>query len=321
MALPGDAYQRGKRDEAAEQILLRIFNENPSDPEAVNALGAFYLRRRHGEHYIALLQDRHGQDRANFAISMALAETLFADNRGDEAARVVDAARTAAGDDSDLLYTISGLYARINRRPASEAALEQALKLDPAHAVAANDLGYLWADDGRKLDQAEARSAGRSRPSRRTPRFSTAWAGPYKRGRFAEAKQFLDQAIGSKDSPRQARADPTVLDHRGDVLYRLGDKAAAAADWQRAAEKIAAPDATPDGETRGAEERVIEKWRSSRREMPFRRRLSNTKEPCRSNSALSLRFPCRVGVLAHRRSHPVAGNGGRVRPPYMKLRS
>jgi Tfp pilus assembly protein PilF len=255
-------YQRAGRFDAAEQIFLRIFNEHAEDGETVNALGAFYMRRRHAERFISVLQERHGQDPANFAVSAALAETLAGENRNDEAAKVVDAARNAAGDDADLLYTISGLYARIGKKQASESALEQVIKLDPAHAVASNDLGYMLADDGRELPQAEdlIRRAVKAEPDNVSFLDSMGWV-LYKRGKFGEARQYFDRALGSKDSAKQSRVDPVLLDHRGDVLYRLGDKEAANADWQRAAERLSAPDATPDGEMKTLHERVLEKSR------------------------------------------------------------
>ena len=39
-------YQRAEREDAAEAILVRVFNEHPEDAEAIAALGAFYVRRQ-----------------------------------------------------------------------------------------------------------------------------------------------------------------------------------------------------------------------------------------------------------------------------------
>src|SRR5437763_17150804 len=61
----------------------------------------------------------------------------------------------------------------------------------------------------------------------------------YKLRRFAEARRYLDRAIGPPQSAAESEADPVVLDHRGDVLYRLGERDAAASDWKKAAKKIA----------------------------------------------------------------------------------
>ncbi len=49
----------------------------------------------------------------------------------------------------------------------------------------------------------------------------------YKRGQFEEAHRHLDQAI-----KRIPRPDPVVLDHLGDVLYRLNQPQAAVKTWK-----------------------------------------------------------------------------------------
>jgi hypothetical protein len=44
------------------------------------------------------------------------------------------------------------------------------------------------------------------------------------------------------DSANADKADPVVLDHMGDVLYRLDDRDAAGRFWQRSHKRLAAPD-------------------------------------------------------------------------------
>jgi tetratricopeptide (TPR) repeat protein len=81
---------------------------------------------------------------------------------------------------------------------------------------------------------------------------SLAWV-LYKRGRFEEARRALEQALGLEghgpdapgpqlDSANADKADPVVLDHMGDVLYRLNDRDAAARFWERSHKRLGAPD-------------------------------------------------------------------------------
>ena len=54
--------QREGRNKAAETILVRLFNDHPDDPEAVEALSGFYLRRNgHRKRLIPILEKRHAQ--------------------------------------------------------------------------------------------------------------------------------------------------------------------------------------------------------------------------------------------------------------------
>ncbi|HSV13717.1 MAG TPA: tetratricopeptide repeat protein, partial [Tepidisphaeraceae bacterium] len=55
----------------------------------------------------------------------------------------------------------------------------------------------------------------------------------YKRGKFTEARKYLEQAVGPAAFP-----DPVVLDHLADTLYRLSQNADATKLWQRSLKGI-----------------------------------------------------------------------------------
>ncbi|HZK81935.1 MAG TPA: tetratricopeptide repeat protein, partial [Humisphaera sp.] len=256
------AYQRARRDKAAESILTRQLTEHGDDPEVIDALETFYKIRYSNDRVIELLNGLHARFPANYAVSAALAESLVAGDRAGDALKIVDGAHASAADDVELLYSISGLYAKIGQRQASEKTLEEALKLDPKFPGAANDLGYMWTEDGRKLAEAQTliKQAVDAEPHNVSFLDSMGWV-LYKRGNFAEARKYLDRAIGKADSQQRKRSDPTVLDHRGDTLYRIGARDAAAADWEGAANRIAAMKDDADPEMKSLGEKLLEKIR------------------------------------------------------------
>ena len=72
----------------------------------------------------------------------------------------------------------------------------------------------------------------------------------YKRGKLAEAREKLEGSIAAGEVAQADAAGPgapaagdgpdaVVLDHLGDTLYRQGESAAAGAQWERAARRIA----------------------------------------------------------------------------------
>ena len=121
---------------------------------------------------------------------------------------------------------------RIDQKQKSEQVLAEVLRVDPTHAAACNDLGFSWAEQGMNLDEAEilVRRAVESEPQNASFLDSMGWV-LYKLGRFQEAKGFLDRAVDG--ALPASEVDPVVLDHRGDVQYRLGDRLAAGTDWTR----------------------------------------------------------------------------------------
>ncbi len=116
-----------------------------------------------------------------------------------------------------------------NDNAQAEEWLEQVLDEFPADIGAMNDLGYLWADQGKHLQRAlrMTRAAVAAEPENAAYRDSLGWA-LYRLGRYEEALQELERAAG-KESP-----DPVILDHLGDAYLAVGRVADARQTWQRA---------------------------------------------------------------------------------------
>jgi tetratricopeptide (TPR) repeat protein len=226
--------------EIADRIYARLLSDHPDDPEVLEAVQDYYRQTDRTNDFLHRLEQLRGKDPKNLTLAIALAETYSQANRNSDASRVLDETRKSAADDADVLYILSGLYAKIGQKQTAQQVLADILKLDPTHAGASNDLGYSLADDGKNLSHAESliRQAIAIEPHNASFLDSMGWV-LYKLGRFAEARGYLDRAIGPPNSAAESEADPVVLDHRGDVLYRLGDHAAAASDWKKAAQKIA----------------------------------------------------------------------------------
>jgi tetratricopeptide (TPR) repeat protein len=119
-----------------------------------------------------------------------------------------------------------------SHKPAeAEELLQQALDEFPDDTGAKNDLGYLWADDGKHLKRALAmiQAAAAAEPDNAAYRDSLGWA-LFRLGRDDEALAELKKAAAG-DHP-----DATVLEHLGDVYNHLHKSADAVQNWKRALE-------------------------------------------------------------------------------------
>jgi tetratricopeptide (TPR) repeat protein len=212
---------------AAEAIYIDMLNEQPENLEVLKPAEAFF--RRHGkiDQFIERLEAVRAKDPDNREAVEVLVGIYADEKRLPDASRVLDSAREAVAKDPDLLYYVAHLYERIDQRPTMLQLLEEVVQMDPGHAAASNDLGYTWADEGKNLDRAEqlVRVAVDAEPDNQSYLDSMAWV-EYKRGKFAEAREYLDRAIGPANRP-----DPVVLDHLGDTLYRLDRPKDAAKQW------------------------------------------------------------------------------------------
>ena len=91
------------------------------------------------------------------------------------------------------------------------------LERDPHDPVVLNFVGYVWADQGQHLDEAQAmiEEALRQKPEDGYILDSLAWV-LYRRQRSQEAFGYLHRALEYNSD------DPTINEHMGDILKSLG---------------------------------------------------------------------------------------------------
>lgn len=129
----------------------------------------------------------------------------------------------------------------------AEAELRAVLDDDPDDVLVLNNLGYNFADQGRKLEEAEAmvrRAIELDAAERLRNGNAEAESGVYldslgwvlfRRGKLADARAVLEKAVALPDSA----TDAIVWDHLGDVAFRQGEKSRARAAWTRAVDLFA----------------------------------------------------------------------------------
>jgi Flp pilus assembly protein TadD len=103
------------------------------------------------------------------------------------------------------------------------------LAIDPENAEALNFIGYRYAEQGVRLDEAEVllRRALQAAPRSGHIVDSLGWL-MFRKGDVPRAVDLLEQAA------RLVGPDPAVLEHLGDAYRAAGRTADAAAAWRRA---------------------------------------------------------------------------------------
>jgi len=154
----------------------------------------------------------------------------------DEALRLFNDVIERFGTDRDLVqdcrFRISNIYVEQGNMEQGEAVLEEVLKEQPENAQANNDLGYLWADQGKNLAKARKmiELAIEKEPENPAYQDSLGWV-LYQQGEYEAALKHLNKASEDKDGQ-----DSVIYEHRGDCLDKLGRKDEAIADWTKALE-------------------------------------------------------------------------------------
>ena len=117
---------------------------------------------------------------------------------------------------------------RLGKWAEAEKNLLHAKQLSNDEPLVLNYLGYSWIDKGMRLEEARdlVEMAVRKDPTNGFYLDSLGWA-YYKLGEYEPALGFIERATLLEPT------DPTITDHLGDILWRLGRKTEARYQWQK----------------------------------------------------------------------------------------
>ena len=135
----------------------------------------------------------------------------------------------------DTRLILSNIAVLQEKLPEAEEWIEQVLDEFPDDAGALNDLGYLWADQNKRLQRAQRmiRRAVEAEPENAAYRDSLGWV-LYRLGKYEEAAVEQQKAIELSKSKDQ-ESDGVMYDHLGDIHAALGQRDKATAAWREAA--------------------------------------------------------------------------------------
>lgn len=195
-----DALAHADRQDEAERAALALTAAYPTLPEAWIALGDL-LRQ----------QEKFAQAIPAYDKALMLLADAPKENRWFP------------------LYARGIAHERTGNFAAAEADLLAAIEIRPDQASLLNYLGYSWIDRNENLERALEliRKAVALSPDDGYILDSLAWA-YYRLGRYAEAVEPMEQAIG------QMASDPLVNDHLGDIYWMVGREREAEIQWKRA---------------------------------------------------------------------------------------
>ncbi len=127
--------------------------------------------------------------------------------------------------------SLGDAYNEAGRYTDSDKAYDKALALEPDNSGTLNNYAYYLSVRNTQLEKAERMSARSLElaPGSATFMDTYAWV-LFRLGRYADARVWIEKAVASGE------VDGVVVEHHGDILYEIGDKAGALEQWRRAKE-------------------------------------------------------------------------------------
>ncbi|HEY6162037.1 MAG TPA: tetratricopeptide repeat protein [Bacteroidia bacterium] len=131
---------------------------------------------------------------------------------------------------AEFYSNLGDAWNKLKNNEESDKAFDKALELDPDNTGVLNNYAYYLSLRGEKLDKAEkmAKHVNELQENVASYEDTYGWI-LYREGKYEEAKKWIEMALRNGAMNR-----PVILEHFGDVMYRLGDTDKAYEFWNKA---------------------------------------------------------------------------------------
>ncbi len=237
-----DYQRRAGRREAAKATLAEAVKLPATDPETQVQLATVLSDTGQVDDAIRILRNLAAKEPNNPAFEVELADKLSKFGRNEEAIKIFEGVLKRIGENDEWINRIrsrlSVIYVNMGNYAKGEAELELILQRNPDEAGPNNDLGYLYAEQGKNLEKAESmvRKALQEEPENFSYLDSMGWV-LFKQGKVKEALENLTKAEERMKVFMERLGlglDPTIFEHLGDVYFQLHEMDKAEDAWRKA---------------------------------------------------------------------------------------
>ncbi len=232
--LLGDVYlRRNEMDKAREQFAKAVEME-PANYAAWETL--LFTNIQLGDYDML---GRHATEALNYFPEQPLLYLFdgyakYQQKKYDAALKAFEMGRRFVVNNDRLLgeffSSIGDSQYKLNNFEDSDAAYEKALAINAANATVLNNYAYYLTLRRQKLDKAKEMSARSLELQPENPSFldTYAWV-HFKLGQYEQALEYILKALNTSDKP-----NATIIEHHGDILYKLGRREEAWKQWKEA---------------------------------------------------------------------------------------
>lgn len=234
IAALGEVRLLAGKTELALEAGREALKLEPNNPDVTRSVCLLFHKAGKSDEAIEMARDLLKRDSANADLHRLLGVILMQAGKEDDAVRHFKGLLEQFANDDDLVRlarsNLSVIYVNREDYSAGERELEILLDKYPDDIGVFNDLGYLWADQGKNLERAETmiRKAVEGDPENGAYLDSLGWV-LFKRGKLKEAVEPLEKA-----AKLLGDTDPTITDHLGDIYFQLREYSKAKSSWETA---------------------------------------------------------------------------------------
>jgi tetratricopeptide (TPR) repeat protein len=225
--------RRGELDKAQEALK----QAKAVDPEGIEAgliLALLYTTQQQSEkatqEYEEVMEKIAEIEPRNTDVLKNLAALYYQQNKIEETIATYKLLLDIDKDDYESIFLYGSLLEQKGLREEAIQKFKEALKINPDYADALNALGYVYAEEGKNLSEAEEliKKALRQQPDNGAYIDSLGWV-------YFKMSN-VDKAIEQLERASSILSDPVIFDHLGDAYFKKGISDKAKAAWEKSLE-------------------------------------------------------------------------------------
>ncbi len=227
--MAGIALAKANRKKEAISRFERIQNESPLKSDAIKQQAVILKEEGDLNGAVALMRVLSARKDSDVSVYLLWGEFLADESKFSEALAAVDAGLTKFPADIKLLFSKGAYFERSGDRRSAESVFRDLVTRDPNNAAALNFLGYMFAEQGINLDEAEEliQRALKIQPDNGGYMDSLGWV-YFQKKQYSRALEILERAVAIE------KEEGVIWEHIGDALIALGNKQKALIKYREA---------------------------------------------------------------------------------------
>ena len=233
-AILGDLYRSQENFEEARLMYLQSLHLDPANLNAWQTVLDYEIRNNIFDSVIV-----HAEKAITYFPNQAFiyfygGTAYLSKNEFKKSVRMLEEGKKYSSSNLQLLALFNGqlgdAYNGVEEYDKSDKAYEAALDYDPENDHVLNNYSYFLSLRKDKLDLAEKMSTKLIERNPEDPTYLDTYAWVlYNLGKYEEAKKYIEKAIEFDEND-----SGTLVEHYGDILFKLGDVNGAVQQWEKA---------------------------------------------------------------------------------------
>ena len=216
-------------DSSALANFMKVKQLQPNNPDGWIGIAGIYYDKSNFDKAIEVLTEAQKYIPDEYRLYFLFGLTYQRIHQLPDAAVALEHALQINPKSIDAVTSLALVYDEMHRKDDSDSLYERALRIDPHNHLVLNNYGYSLSERGKDLDRAMrmSKEALKLQPDNQSYLDTYGWI-LFQMEKYEDAERFIRKAA------EMANPSPVIIEHLGDVNFRLSRKDRAVEYWKKA---------------------------------------------------------------------------------------